>query len=368
MSADSKVGFGKLTLEPAQGRKQAWKVPLRGDRRLIELLLTRLRPRLMQEGAGHAGLVPLWHCPQCAHELPAHPAACSHCRTTFRTTRLAALLSLAFPGAGLLYAGHPFLAAMDCLGEMLLYALVLLLALEAQPGAAGVAIGLGALFFVMTKLESVHLSTILVARAKPEAEATRVGYRKVLVAGGLASFLLIGGAVPLIGAARPAVDRDLAPAGDENPWQVSRDTAEWDDFADDPTARSRWSHPSGLHVTAFAYSQGMLQNVSEFRADYERQMGAAGAPYTLDDGLPGSFEGFRCISHRQDGAGTPIALVHYIVMDREHNDIHQLAATVVDEDAEAADGLMRDLLEHARWVDAEPPARDAQTGATTGAP
>jgi hypothetical protein len=363
-----KVGFGKLTLEPSSGRKQAWKLPLRGDRRMLEPLVARLRPRLMQEGAGHAVTVPLWHCPRCAHDLPANPAACEHCRTTFRTTRLAALLSLAFPGAGLFYAGHPFLAVMDCLGEMVLYGLFLMLAVEAQPGAAGIAIGVGVLFFVLTKLQSVHLSSILVSRTKPEAESTRAGYRKLALVGGLASFILIGGAFPLIGAARPVVDRDLAPAGADNLWQVSRDRSEWESFADDPTARSRWSHPSGLHVTVFAYPQGLMSDLGEFRADYERQMAAAGAACMPKDDVPSPFEGFSCISHRKDGEGRDIALVHYIVLDREHHDVHQLASTVLDEDAPTADGLMRDLLQHAQWVEAAPPVGAANAAGTAGAP
>lgn len=356
-----RMSFGKLTLRPASGRKQAWRVPLRGDRRLLDLLLPRLRPRLLQEGAGHAEPLPHWHCPGCGHTLEANPAACAHCRTTFRSKRLAAMLSLAFPGAGLLYAGHPFLATMDFLGEALLYALFLLLAVEAEPGAVGVAIGLGVFFFVMTKIESVHLSSILVARSKPETPATQSNYRKVVLVGSLASLVLIGGAVPLVGAARPVIDRDLDAAGADNPWQVSRDRSEWDDFADDPTARSRWTHPSGLRVTLFAYPQGMIDGVSDFRADYQRQMGERGADFTMDDDVPAPFEGFRSVSQRQDAAGNPVALVHYIVVDREHNDIHQLAATVLQEDANLADELMRDLLSRAAWIDAVPPA-----GSVTG--
>jgi len=354
---DLKMSFGKLTLQPASGRKQAWKVPLRGDRKLIDLLLARLRPRLLQEGAGHAEPLPHWHCPQCGHTLAANPVSCTHCRTPFRSSRLAAMLSLAFPGAGLLYAGHPFLATMDFFGEVLLYALFLLLVVEAEPGAVGIAIGLGAFFFVMTKVESVHLSSILVARTKPEGPATQSNYRKVVLVGGLASLILIGGAFPLIGAVRPVIDRDLDAAGADNPWQVSRDRSEWDDFADDPTARSRWTHPSGLYVTLFAYPQGILHSVGDFRIDYRRQMGGQGPALAIDDDVPAPFEGFRSVSRRTDGAGRPIALVHYFVVDREHHDIHQMAATVLDEDAGLADELMRDLLSRARWIEATPPAR-----------
>jgi len=354
---DLKVSLGKVTLAPASGKKQAWKVPLRGDRKLIELLLARLRPRLLREGAGHAEPLPRWHCPQCGHVVPEKPASCGHCRTSFRSTRLAAMLSLAFPGAGLFYAGHPFLATMDFFGEVFLYTLFLLLAVQAEPGAVGVAIGLGAFFFVMTKVQSIHLSSILVARTKPEAPSTQSNYRKAVLVGGLVSLVLIGGALPLIGAARPVIERDLDVSGPDNPWHVSRDRSEWDDFAADPAARSLWTHPNGMRVALFAYPQGFLSDPGDFRKRYVHQMGGLSPTLTVDGNVPAPFEGFRGISRRHDAAGNPIALVQYFVVDREHHDIHQLAATVHEDDVERADQMMRDLLSRARWIDAVPPVR-----------
>jgi len=301
--------------------------------------------------------MPLWHCPQCGHSLAPNPSSCNHCRTPFRSKRLAAMLALAFPGAGLFYAGHPFLATMDFLGEVFLYAMFLVLAVQAEPGSVGVAIGLGAFFFVMTKIESVHLSSILVARTKPEAPAVQSNYRRTVLVGGFVSLILIGGAFPLVGAARPVIDRDLDVVGADTSWQVSRDRSLWDDFADDPTARSVWTHPNGLRVALFAYPQGVLDSPGDFRSAYVRQMGGEGPTLTLDDDLPAPFEGFRAVSRRKDEAGEPMAEVSYFVVDREHHDIHQLAATVLEEDADLADGLMIDLLKQARWIDATPPVR-----------
>jgi len=110
-----------------------------------------------------------------------------------------------------------------------------------------------------------------------------------------------------------------------------------------------------MRVALFAYSQGLLEDADDFRNAYRRQMGGEGPALTMDDNLPVPFEGFRGVSHRQNTAGVPIALVHYFVVDRENHDIHQLAATVLEEDAGLADEAMRDLLSQARWIDATPP-------------
>src|SRR5262249_27181603 len=149
---DLKLSFGKLALAPAEGKKQTWKLPLRGDRKLLKLLLQRLQPLLLLEGSRSAHGLPLWHCPQCGATGPVNPQACDACHTSFRSTHLAAWLSLAFPGAGLFYAGHPFLATLDFLGEVILYALFLLLMLDNKPGALTAAAGVGTVLFFMTKL------------------------------------------------------------------------------------------------------------------------------------------------------------------------------------------------------------------------
>src|SRR5262249_34973693 len=162
------------------------------------------------------------HCPKCGASISENPRSCDACRTAFRSTRLAALLSLAFPGAGLLYAGHPFLAFMDFMGEVVLYAVFLIMLLDNGPKSVAIALGAGCVMFLLTKLESIHLSHILTARSKPETEARRFGYRRFAAAGGLASLLIIAGAFPLAATGRPVLDRDLEITGAGSLWTGSR--------------------------------------------------------------------------------------------------------------------------------------------------
>ncbi len=355
---DLKLGFGKLSLVPAQGRKQSWRVPVKGDKKLLDLLLPRLKPRLLQEGEAKALKVPLWHCPQCGATVPERPRSCDGCRTTFRSSRLAAMLSLAFPGAGLLYAGHPFLAAADFFGEVVLYAVFLLMLLQAAPGGIAVALGFGAFLFLLTKLESVHLSQILVARSKPDTQARQSGYSRLALIGGLVSVLLVGGVLPLAGSARPVLDRDLDVDGQDSPWRGSRKTGEWEIFADDDTARSQWWHASGHRVTLFAYPQGMLEDARQFRNEFRQGLGLQGMKVMKDDAdVPAPFKGFRFVGVVTNKSGAPVTVIHYFVEDEENRDLHHALAAAVQEEGDQAEQLVRDLLSHARWIGTTPPEK-----------
>src|SRR5947209_1667383 len=150
-----KLSLGKLTAVPAQGRKQGWRLRTGGDKKLLNLLLPRLQTRLLAEGAAHAEALPLGHCPRCGAGLPSVPESCSACRTRFRSTRVATLLSLAFPGAGLFYLGYPFLALHDFLVESMVFVVWLALMMGATETEGIVpALLLGGLFFLITKIES----------------------------------------------------------------------------------------------------------------------------------------------------------------------------------------------------------------------
>jgi hypothetical protein len=147
--SDLKFSMATLKLKPAQGRTQKWKILERGDRKLLKLLIPNIQQLL--PGDIHAPRpVPLWHCPECGAASPEHPKKCSQCETPFKSRGLAALLALAFPGAGLLYAGHPVLATLDLFGEMFMYMLVAILFLAASGPtdmAVAVIVGLVILFF-----------------------------------------------------------------------------------------------------------------------------------------------------------------------------------------------------------------------------
>jgi hypothetical protein len=353
---DIKLTLAKMRVEPADGKRQEWRLPLRGDRKFLKLLMPRLKQRCLQGGTSTAQSLPLWHCPKCGATVAVKPKSCEACRTTFRSPKLAALLSLAFPGAGLFYAGHPFLAAMDCLGEVVLYLLFLLMMIQSEPGAVISAVGFGAILFLLTKLESVHLSQILVARTKPESQTGQSAYSRLAMVGGFASLLIIGSAFPLAGAARPVLDRDLDIQGEESLWVGSRNVAEWDAFKENEFARSQWDHPSGIQVTLLAYPQSFMDTPGDFRSEFRQEWVREGITLVKDDeDIPAPFKGFRLIglTHAKDGRS--VSMIQYFVMDEANHDLHQATAAVLGEDTTMADELMRDLLAHARWINRTPP-------------
>lgn len=361
-----KIRFGRLSLVPVDGKKQSWSVPVRGDKKLLDLLLKRLQPRLMQEGATGARKVPIWHCPQCGAGVPANPKSCDACRTEFRTSRLAAALSLAFPGAGLLYAGHPFLAFADFFGEVVLYGVFLLMLLQTEPDGIAAVFAVGGILFFLTKLESVHLSQILVSRSKPVTASARTGYGRLAMIGGLMSALLVVGVLPLAGSARPLVDRDLDLGGVDSAWHGSRKTGDWEVFSDDKTARSQWWHSSGHRVTVFAYPQGLLEEPGEFRSEFRKALGGQGLTVAKDDAdIPAPFQGFRFVGLGTNKSGVPVSIIHYFVVDGENHDLHHVLAAVAQEEGEDAEKAVRDFIGHAHWIGATPPEKTVPDPAAT---
>ena len=79
------------------------------------------------------------------------------------------MLSLAFPGGGLFYAGRPVFATLDLIGETMLFLVVALALTVSSNVAEGIsAASFGVFLLFLTKLESVHLSRVLVRRTIPE--------------------------------------------------------------------------------------------------------------------------------------------------------------------------------------------------------
>jgi hypothetical protein len=351
--------MGRLTLKPAQGKKHFWSVPLAGDRKLLALLLARLAERLRREGAGAAESVPLWHCPECGAPGPRRPVSCQKCGVLFRSRGLAACLSLAFPGAGLLYAGHPMLALFDFLGEVIGYvAMLMMLAFASGPGEGTAFLAVFSIFIVLTKLESLKAGDFLVTRTRIESPDRRLRFRRAAIAGGLLSTFAVAGAVMATGRLQPKLDHDIEVAGDEGAWSVSRKTSEWDYFGDDPTARARWTHRDGLQMTLFAYPLNPLDDMQAFESRFRNDMTQSGWRLVSHEAIRGgSLPGFRQVWSGSDGKGGEVISLHSFVYDEAGKDVHQCALAVTPEMAEYAARLVGDFLSHARWRGPMPPER-----------
>ena len=355
-----KQSLGKLTAVPAQGKKQGWRLRFGGDRKLLGLLLKHLERRLLSEGTAQAQVLPLWHCPQCGAAVPQAPETCVACRTTFRSTRLATLLSIAFPGAGLLYLGYPFMGVLDLVGEVTLFAVWVALMCESSSSDGVVpALLLGGFFFLLTKAESIHLGRVLGARSIPEPEGRRERFRKMALAGGVLSAALVAGAFPLAASARPRLERDLDVSTGDGAWSGSRRAADWGIFKDERSARSQWtSAQTGAHVTVFAHPQGLLDDQDQFHRGYPPEMEKRSFHTLVDDEkIPAPFHGFRYVGETKTQKGDAVALVAYFLYDQDGHDVHEVTVAVPREDTEAGEALVQNLLRHAKFVDAIPPQR-----------
>ena len=105
-------------------------------------------------------------------------------------------LSLAFPGAGLLYAGHPVLAVLDLVGELILFlAIALQLLVSGDSVTTQALLVAGVVLLVLTKAESVHVARLMIARGQTEPSGRRERWSRALAPGFIVSVLALAGAV-----------------------------------------------------------------------------------------------------------------------------------------------------------------------------
>ena len=356
---DLTLRFRRLTIKPAQGKKQGWSLQLGGDKKLVALLLPRLKGRMLLEGASAAAPLPVWHCPQCAAANPPTPSKCASCGTVFRSAALATCLSLAFPGAGLLYLGHPALAVFHFCWEMLLFTGAALSLLDSKDAE-----GPGTLIFclfiiIVAKVSALSAVNILAPRTKPDRLERRPLLWKLAIAGGALSVLAIAGAATASARLKPRLDHDLDLSLQDSAWKGSRKVADWEYFKDNKDTRSEWTHASGLLVTVFAYPLGALESPAQFRREFEEAMRGKEKSTLLraDEKLPGAFQGFRQIRQSTGQDGRPVATLQYFLYDTDGNDVHQVITAVPVDQAPLAENLLEDFLARARFIDAVPPER-----------
>jgi hypothetical protein len=342
-----KLKWGTLTLKPAQGRTQKWKIIERGDRKLLALLLPKIQQQLLPGDIHAPRPVPLWHCPECGAASPKHPDQCAHCGVRFKSRGLAAVLAVAFPGGGLLYAGHPILATLDFFGEVLLFIFVAVSFLIATgPEEIGGVVLLGAFLFFVTKLESAHLATVLVHRTIPEGNRSR--WRIAIAAGAVASLVLM--AVPpvftgVLAGAVNIVDRDLDFAANELGWSGGHDPGAWT-FGSEPDQRSEWIRDDGQGLFVWSMPLGPEESEDMFIATVSANM----EPDLVVPTTIGGFEGIRVIEENVDEEGEPFLWVRWMLFDREYEDVHILAASALPGEVESLETEVDQLVQNGNWI------------------
>jgi len=341
-----KFSMATLKLKPAQGRAQKWKIIERGDRKLLKLLMPKIQ-QLLPGDIHSPRPVPLWHCPECGAASPEHPKQCTGCETQFKTRGFAAVLALAFPGAGLLYAGHPILATLDLFGEMFMYAIVAILFLVASSTSEMIAaaiVGLVILFF--TKLESAHMASVLVHRTKADRVNTK--WRRAAIVGAVVSVVLLAIPPILSGSFGNQLDRDLDLSANALGWSGGQDPEQWQ-FGIEPNQRSEWLRDDGQSM--FVWSWAM-----ETGETYESLAGAfktGGQEVPVEPISIADLDGFRVEQSDIDDEGDTYVWVRWVLFDRQFDDVHVVGAFVYPDGVEGVEAEINELLQNVVWIPAE---------------
>lgn len=333
-----------LEVRGARRSRQRWSVRLRGDRKLLKQLV----PRIAEEWVGTSPAEPalVSHCPSCGHAERKMGLECTQCGTRFRSRRLAAGLSLAFPGGGLYFAGHPFLAFFDFMGEMALYALGCAMVLQSADAVELTAsVAVFGFFLFLTKIESVHLASVLVERTKPLDPGRAAAWRRFAVAGAVLSVAALALPLSFAGHWAPAVERDLElAAGSE--WQVSRSSADWVGDAQDK--RAEWYGPEGQVVEVRAYPLSSLETFEDFATTFGAELEAPLEPFQA-----ASLTGYSAVEHLNLG-GETFDRVIFAIYDPEFHDVHIVTLDSQTGGGEEASREVQDLLLAGRWVGTAP--------------
>ena len=348
-----KMGWLRLTLKPKAGKAHRWNISQGGDRKVLKRLVPKLAERALGVASPAAAALPTWHCPACARAVERKAPRCDACGTAFRSARTATWLALAFPGAGLFYAGHRWLGVFDLVGELIFYGVVAVnVAVATTRDDLVAAAGLAAFLLVGTKLESVHLARVLVARTKPTTPEAERGWRRLGLAGAAASVAAVLLLPAVHGGAANAIDHDLA--FEATGWAGSFDREKWKYYGEDADARSEWAHDDGSVLAVMAFPLEPFGSFDAFRRDFEREI-RSGGEGSVSPTAAGGFEGFRARQRRTAGDGTDLVALAYGLYDREGRDVHLVVWVVPAANAEPSARRLDALVAGASWVAPQSP-------------
>jgi hypothetical protein len=345
------VGFISVSIQTANGKKHHWNLGAWGDRRLLKLLAPHVVRRIVPNHAG-AQESPVRHCPSCMAVCPTEARECGACRTPYLSPRLAAALSLAFPGAGVFYAGHPGLGSLILFVELAVFAAVAVILATLPPGVVSVGgVWIAAIAFVLIKLKGLNLGNFLIKRGRTETFERRERWKRMAIGGAAVSLVALSGAAVMAGKLANPIDHDLVFS--QPGWSAMRDASELGQACVITSSRSEWSHPEGWTAFVIAHPLPFVQDFDGFRADFVSKTAQEGVEAEVEDTrLPAPLEGFRFIGQTSGENDLPLTILDYFVYDRDGRDVHQILCCVPAEQADSAQASLHELIASARWVTA----------------
>jgi len=297
----------------------------------------------------------LWvHCPECFSVFGSNDESpCANCGAIRRSSRLARRLSLAFPGAGILFAGRPGYAAVRFLAEI-----SFLLYFADQLMSAG---GLAQLFAILVawavvlaflKAESLRMTQLLVERSGALTRAARKRWKVLGIAGGVVSIIVIMIPFFFIGQTNGEVNGDFDSKIGKHIWSSSRVPEEWILGSDDSSKRAEWTHCDGWIVTACAWPIDPFEGCDKVTGQLLSEP-VTDAGYLARSLQLGPHQVVRNVYQSENSEEIHRIVVEYSVCDNEERDLHTLWIEVPENEFEIADQEIQRLIGSFYWIRAK---------------
>jgi hypothetical protein len=228
------------------------------------------------------------------------------------------------------------------------------------------ATGVVGLLILLTKLESIHVSGMLVRRTRSISENAAANWKRFAYGGGLVSVIALVFAFASAGSFSDSIARDLHFAVDESVWMHTRSPEDFEEN-EDGSQRSRWyQSETSLDVAVFAYPLVPWLDFEGFRGEFYSYLQSEGISVaTLEERMPAGMTGFACMIESEMVPGFILLELSFILWDEESHAVHHVKTTVHDEDREVALAGLRSLMATAEWIPAveqelaTPPPADA---------
>ncbi|MCP4901885.1 MAG: hypothetical protein GY906_33390 [bacterium] len=326
---------------------------------LPEVLLADIeeRSRDTKTGARRVGHLQAWRlCPECGLTSSEKDARCRRCGALKRSSRLAALLALAFPGAGHFFVKRPGFALFRCVFELGFFAVLSLQLLKAGSTFTTVSwMVASGLALVLIKAESISQARALAERAGTIEDVRAKRWLRFIPLGIVLSLSAFIVPMMFVGSADTKITGDLAADSTHLGWTVSRVESTDQSQRNAQAPRARWLHTDGwvVEVTAQPFPPFEWTDTVRARwlAEFQDRTEVVASELRL-----GEIDVLRIIETSFDERGQEKATVSHVVFDSYGRDEHVFTADVTQDDLAEFNQKIQKLFPCMYWISARPPS------------
>jgi hypothetical protein len=285
--------------------------------------------------------VPIRQCDHCGAAMPAQRGTCRRCRRRVRSSRLAGLLALAFPGAGHGYSGRWGAATLRLVLECAVFGWLAsrILASSTLPEAV-MSMAAGAVAIGIVKLQGSTVARLLAARAELVSPTAERRWRWFAVSAAVLSVIALLVPLSLVGETDGDVSWDLSFVVTDGEWTGQQAWHPADNRPPDDVLRSQWLHRTGLRAEVRAWP---MQPFESPGAAVDRV-----ADQALGETRLLVLGPHRVVASRVDGDHH--TTMRYALVDEVGRDLHVVSADIPHERAEEAAHELERLISRGIWV------------------